>query len=261
MELKNELFLISGPCAVENKSICFEIADQVKEICADLGIQYIFKASFRKANRSSLNSFTGIGDEKAIQILADVKSKFDIPITTDVHTVQDVSRVAEVVDVIQIPAFLCRQTDLLIAAANSGKFVNIKKGQFMSPEAMKFAVDKVKLSGNQNVWLTERGTTFGFQDLVVDMRAIPKMKSIGVPVIMDCTHSLQEPNQSSGITGGDPSMIETIAKAATAAGANGLFIETHPDPSRALSDGKNMLPLNELESLLRKVKKVYKAVN
>lgn len=256
-----DLFLIAGPCAVEGRDVCFKIAESVKAIAEELNLNYIFKASFKKANRSSIHSFTGIGDEKAISILQEIKNELNLPITTDIHTIADIEKVQEVVDILQIPAFLCRQTDLLVAAAKSGKWVNIKKGQFMSPDSMKFAVDKITLSGNEKVLLTERGTTFGYQDLVVDMRSIPKMKSIGVPVVMDCTHSLQRPNQKEGVTGGDPSMISTMAYTAIAAGANGLFIETHPNPSEALSDGKNMLSLDMLKPILQKAQAIYKTIH
>ncbi len=257
---QDQFFLIAGPCAIESKDIAFEVAHAVKSMCDSLGIQYIFKGSYRKANRSSINSFTGIGDAKALQILAEVKEQLKIPVTTDIHTDEEAKWAAEVVDILQIPAFLCRQTKLIQAAAETGKIVNIKKGQFLSPEAMFFAAQKVIDSGNNQVMLTERGTTFGYSDLVVDFRSIPKMAKFNYPVIMDCTHSLQQPNQSSGITGGDPTMIETIAKAAIASGANGLFIETHPDPSTAKSDGANMLPLDQIEKLLIKLTKVFTAV-
>lgn len=256
-------FLIAGPCAIESEAQAFEIAEKVSAICDRLKIPYIFKASYRKANRSRLDSFTGIGDKEALEIIKAIGKKFEIPVTTDIHSVEEAKMAANYVDVLQIPAFLCRQTDLIVAAAKTGKVVNIKKGQFLSPESMEHAVKKVKDSGNTKVMLTERGTTFGYQDLVVDFRGIPTMKSFGVPVILDCTHSLQQPNQKAGVTGGRPEMIETIAKAGIAVGADGLFIETHPNPAEALSDGANMLPLNHLESLLdmltllRKAVKVY----
>ncbi|RMG85814.1 MAG: 3-deoxy-8-phosphooctulonate synthase [Bacteroidetes bacterium] len=256
-------FLIAGPCAIESEALAFEIAEKLVQVCDRLKIPLIFKGSYRKANRSRLDSFTGIGDEKALQILKEVGNAFQIPVTTDIHSAEEAARAAGFVDVLQIPAFLCRQTDILVAAAQTGKFVNIKKGQFLSPEAMKFAVDKVRQSGNRNVLLTERGTTFGYQDLVVDFRGIPTMKSFGVPVVLDCTHSLQQPNQSSGVTGGRPEMIETLAKAGIAVGVDGLFIETHPTPKTAKSDGANMLELSRLEplldqlTLLRKAVKVY----
>lgn len=255
----NKFFLIAGPCVVESKDICFKIAEQLAAITTELNIPFVFKASYKKANRSKLDSFTTIGEEKALQILADIKSHFNIPILTDVHETTDCKLVKEIVDVIQIPAFLCRQTDLLIAAAHTGKIVNVKKGQFVSGEAMQFAVNKIKNAGNEKVLLTERGTTFGYQDLVVDYRNLPIMQQYA-PVVMDVTHSLQQPNQTSGVTGGHPQMISTIAKAAIAAGADGLFIETHPQPAKALSDGANMLQLDLLESLLENLTLIRKAV-
>lgn len=253
-------FLLAGPCVIESKEILFETAKTLKEICNDLEINLIFKSSFTKANRSSIHSFTGIGNEKALSLLAETGAHFQVPLVTDIHTEEDANLAAQYVDVLQIPAFLCRQTSLLVAAAKTNKIVNIKKGQFLSPEAMQFAINKVTEQGNEKVMATERGTTFGYQDLVVDYRGIPIMKSFGKPVIMDCTHALQQPNQSSGITGGRPELIETIAKCAIAAGADGLFIETHPDPSKALSDGANMLPLHEIKSLLEKLIKIRKAI-
>lgn len=259
--MANKLLLISGPCAIENEEICFRVADTVSQLCKELSIDYVFKSSFKKANRTSVSSFTGIDFEEALSILSSVKSRFGIPVLTDVHEQAEVSRVAEVVDYLQIPSFLCRQTDLLVAAGKTGRHVNIKKGQFASSESMKFAVEKVRSTGNNKILLTERGTTFGYHDLVVDFRNIPQMQAFGVPVILDATHSLQQPNQSSGVTGGLPHLIETICKAGIAAGANGLFIETHPNPEKALSDGKNMLPLNDLRALLEKCLKVYEAVN
>jgi 2-dehydro-3-deoxyphosphooctonate aldolase (KDO 8-P synthase) len=252
-------FLIAGPCAIESEDLAFEVAGTVKEITDRLGIPYIFKGSYRKANRSRLDSFTGIGDEKALKILQKVGKELDLPVTTDIHSAAEAAMAAEYVDVLQIPAFLCRQTDLLVAAANTGKVVNIKKGQFLSADAMRFAVNKVLESGNENVWLCERGTTFGYTDLVVDFRGIPVMKTMA-PTVVDLTHSLQQPNQSTGVTGGKPQLIETIGKAAIAVGADGLFIETHPDPSKALSDGANMLPLNQLEALLEKLCRIHDAV-
>lgn len=257
---ENNFFLIAGPCVVESKELVEEVAGKVKEITERLKIPFIFKASFKKANRSRLDSFTGIGDEEALNIIEEAGKKIQLPTLTDIHTEQEAALAANYVDVLQIPAFLCRQTDLLVAAAKTGKFVNIKKGQFLSPEAMKFAIDKVKQSGNKNVMLTERGTTFGYQDLVVDFRGIPEMKAFGVPVVLDVTHSLQQPNQISGITGGKPELIETIAKAGIATGADGIFIEAHPDPSKAKSDGANMLALDKLENLLEKLLKVRRAV-
>lgn len=257
----NNFFLIAGPCVVENDTMPFEIAEKVNSICKKLQIPFIFKASYRKANRTSATSFTGIGDEKALQLIRAVGDKFHLPVTTDIHTAQEAALAAKYVDVLQIPAFLCRQTDLLLAAAATGKIVNVKKGQFVSGPAMKFAVDKIKLAGNDFVWLTERGNSFGYQDLIVDYRNITWMKEHYVPVIMDCTHSLQQPNQTSGVTGGNPQLIETIAKAAIAVGADGLFIETHPDPATAKSDGANMLRLDLLEPLLEKLVKLRAAVN
>ncbi|HEX8333012.1 MAG TPA: 3-deoxy-8-phosphooctulonate synthase [Segetibacter sp.] len=257
----NNFFLISGPCVVESEEIVMEVADKVYSICKNLGIPYVFKASYRKANRTSANSFTGIGDENAMNLIKKVGETYKLPTTSDIHAHEEAAPAAKYLDILQIPAFLCRQTDLLVAAAETGKIVNVKKGQFISGEAMKFAVDKIKKAGNEQVMLTERGNTFGYQDLVVDYRNIPVMKSHNVPVIMDCTHSLQQPNQSSGVTGGNPDLIGTIAKAAIATGANGLFIETHPNPSVAKSDGANMLHLNKLEQLLGELVKIRKAVS
>jgi 2-dehydro-3-deoxyphosphooctonate aldolase (KDO 8-P synthase) len=257
---KNNFFLIAGPCVVEGENLVMEVAEKVSGICQRLGIPYIFKASYRKANRTSASSFTGIGDEAALQLIQKVGEKFSIPTTTDIHAHEEAALAARYVDILQIPAFLCRQTDLLIAAAETGKIVNVKKGQFLNGPSMKFAVEKIKNAGNDKVGLIERGNTFGYQDLVVDYRNITWMKEIGVPVIMDCTHSLQQPNQSGGITGGDPSLIETIAKAAIATGADGLFIETHPNPSVAKSDGANMLRLDLLEPLLEKLVRLREAL-
>lgn len=251
--------LIAGPCAIEGEGMAHDIAGRIIEITDRLEIPYIFKGSYRKANRSRLDSFTGIGDEKALGILADVKAKHNIPTTTDIHLPSEAAMAAEAVDVLQIPAFLCRQTDLLVAAAKTGKVVNVKKGQFVSPAAMQFAVDKVKESGNDKCWLTERGTFFGFGDLVVDITGLPVMRQFA-PVVLDITHSLQQPNTTSGVTGGKPQMIETLAKAGVAAGIDGIFIETHPDPSIAKSDGANMLKLDLLEGLLEKLLKVHHAV-
>jgi len=256
----NNFFLLAGPCAIEGEDMAFEIAEKIKGITDKLEIPFVFKGSFRKANRSRLDSFTGIGDEKALNILKKVGEHFQIPTVTDIHTVEDAKKASEYVDVLQIPAFLCRQTDLLVAAANTGKVVNIKKGQFLSAESMQFAAQKVIDSGNKNVAITDRGTMFGYQDLIVDMRAIPTIKSFKLPVILDVTHSLQQPNQSSGVTGGKPQLIETIAKAGIAAGADGLFIETHPNPSTAKSDGANMLPLDQLENLLERLVRIRKAI-
>lgn len=252
--------LIAGPCAIEGEEMAFGIARQLTALCDKLEIPFIFKGSYRKANRSRLDSFTGIGDEKALRILRRIRDELSIPVLTDVHSVREATLAAAYVDVLQIPAFLCRQTDLLVAAAKTGRVVNIKKGQFMSPDAMRFAVDKVILSGGKAAWITERGTTFGYNDLIVDFRGIPQMQAFGQPVIMDCTHSLQQPNQSSGVTGGRPALIETIARAAIAVGADGLFIETHPNPALAKSDGANMLPLPQLEPLLHKLLSLHKAV-
>jgi len=258
---RNHFFLIAGPCAIESREMAFEIAEKVSGICDRLEIPYIFKGSYRKANRSRLDSFTGIGDDKALNILKEIGEKFDLPVTTDIHSEEEAAKAAHFVDILQIPAFLCRQTNLLVAAAKTGKFVNIKKGQFVSSDAMKFARDKVVQSGNNRVWLTERGTTFGYQDLVVDFRGIPQMQSFGAPVVLDCTHSLQQPNQASGVTGGNPEMIETIAKAGIAVGADGLFIETHPKPSEAKSDGANMLPIDRLDKILQRLLKIRQSLN
>ena len=258
---KDSFFLLAGPCVIENEQMALNIAEKIAGITEKLNIPYIFKGSYKKANRSKIDSFTGIGDEKALKILRKVGETFHIPVVTDIHETQDAAKAAEYVDVLQIPAFLCRQTDLLIAAAKTGKIVNIKKGQFLSPAAMRFAAMKVADSGNNQILLTERGSTFGYTDLVVDYRGIPEMQSFGYPVVMDATHSLQQPNQTSGVTGGLPQLIETIAKAAVAVGVDGFFIETHPQPSQALSDGANMLPLDLLESLLEKLVRIKKAVS
>lgn len=256
----NSFFLLAGPCVVESCEVLMQTADHLVAVCNRLQIPLVFKSSYTKANRSSIASFTGIGDEKALSLLAEVKAQYGIPLVTDIHTDDEAAMAAQYVDVLQIPAFLCRQTSLLVAAAKTGKVVNIKKGQFLSPEAMQFAVQKVVDSGNEQVMVTERGTTFGYQDLIVDYRGIPQMKQFGKPVIMDCTHALQQPNQSSGVTGGKPELIDTIASCAIAAGADGLFIETHPDPSKALSDGANMLPLQQIEPLLTKMQRIYQAI-
>ena len=253
-------FLIAGPCAIEGEEMAFEIADYVHGLCSRLKIPYIFKGSYRKANRSRLDSFSGIGDEKALRILKAIGDQYEIPVTTDIHTDEEAAMAAEYVDILQIPAFLCRQTSLLVAAADTGKVVNIKKGQFVSPEAMSFAMDKVKESGNDQVILTERGTTFGYQDLVIDYRGIPAMQSLGATVVLDCTHSLQQPNQSSGVTGGRPALIGAVARAGIAVGADGLFIETHPRPAEARSDGANMLPMDQLEALLERLVLIREAV-
>lgn len=254
-------FLLAGPCVIEGEEMAMKIAERIVAMTADRNIPYVFKGSYRKANRSRLDSFTGIGDENALRVLRRVRETFNIPVVTDIHSVEEAEMAAEYVDILQIPAFLCRQTDLLVAAAKTGRIVNIKKGQFLSPEAMKFAAEKVVSEGGAgNVMLTERGTTFGYQDLVVDFRGIPHMKSFGYPVVMDITHSLQQPNQTAGVTGGMPQMIETIAKAAIAVGADGLFIETHENPSVAKSDGANMLRLDLLEGLLDRLLRVRAAV-
>lgn len=253
-------FLICGPCVVESEELIMEVAEKVSAVCKNLGIPYIFKASYRKANRTSASSFTGIGDETALSMVKKVGEKFQLPTTSDIHAHEEAAMAAKYIDILQIPAFLCRQTDLLVAAAETGKIVNVKKGQFISGEAMKFAVQKIRKAGNDNVILTERGNTFGYQDLVVDFRNIPSMQSHDVPVVMDCTHSLQQPNLPGGVTGGNPQMISTIAQSAIAAGANGLFIESHPEPSVAKSDGANMLRLDLLEELLKKLVKIRKAV-
>lgn len=257
---ENSFFLIAGPCVVESEELVMEVAEKVSSICSNLGIPYIFKASYRKANRTSASSFTGIGDEHALAVVKKTGQKFKLPTTSDIHAHEEAAIAAQYIDILQIPAFLCRQTDLLLAAAETGKIVNIKKGQFISGPAMKFAVEKIRKAGNDKIILTERGNTFGYQDLVVDYRNIPWMKAHGVPVVMDCTHSLQQPNQTSGVTGGNPQLIETIAKAAIAAGADGLFIETHPNPAVAKSDGANMLRLELLEDLLKKLLKIRAAL-
>jgi 2-dehydro-3-deoxyphosphooctonate aldolase (KDO 8-P synthase) len=256
----NNFFLMAGPCVVENDTMALEIGRKINAICKTLEIPYVFKASYKKANRSRLDSFSGIGDLKALEIIHEVGKVLDIPVVTDIHSAEEAMLAAPYADVLQIPAFLCRQTDILVAAALTGKVVNIKKGQFLSAASMEFAVNKIKESGNHNVILTERGTTFGYQDLVVDFRGIPAMKKIGVPVVLDCTHSLQQPNQTTGITGGQPELIETMAKAGIATGVDGLFIETHPNPAKAKSDGENMLHLDLLEELLVKLVKIRKAV-
>lgn len=256
----DNFFLLAGPCVIEGEEMALRIAEHIVKVTDRLGIPYVFKGSYRKANRSRLDSFTGIGDEKALKVLEKVRQTFDTPVVTDIHAAQEAEMAAEYVDVLQIPAFLCRQTDLLVAAARTGKIVNIKKGQFLSPEAMRFAAEKVVEAGNDQVMLTERGTTFGYQDLVVDYRGIPEMQSFGYPVILDVTHSLQRPNQTSGVTGGMPQLIETIAKAGVAVGVDGLFMETHQDPSVAKSDGANMLKLDLLEGLLEKLVRIRKSL-
>ncbi len=257
---RSKFFLLAGTCVVESRDLTLRVAEKLVEITSRLGIPFVYKGSYRKANRSRLDSFTGIGDEKALEILGEVGRTFGVPIVTDIHEAHEATLAAEYVDVLQIPAFLCRQTDLLVAAAQTGKVVNIKKGQFMAPIAMKFASDKVRESGNDKVLLTERGSMFGYGDLVVDYRSIPEMQSYGCPVVMDVTHSLQQPNNTSGVTGGKPQLVETITKAAIAVGADGLFMETHPCPAEALSDGANMLPLDRVEALLRKALKIKEAI-
>lgn len=259
-EDRSNFFLLAGPCVVESEELVFEVARQIKEIAMKLDIDFVFKSSYKKANRSSLDSFTGIGDERALEILGEVKSRFGIPVITDVHSPKEAEMAGKVVDVLQIPAFLCRQTELLQAAADTGCIVNIKKGQFMSPEAMRFALDKVVQSGNDFPMVTERGVTFGYHELLVDIRAIPIMKQFGYPVVLDCTHANQQPNQVSGTTSGRPQFIDTLARAGVAVGVDGLFIETHPEPAQALSDGANMLPLHELEGLLRRLVKIRSAL-
>lgn len=253
-------FLLAGPCVIEGEEMAMRIAEKVSAMTRKLEIPYVFKGSYRKANRSRIDSFMGIGDEKALKILRKVSTEFGIPTVTDIHTAEEAEMAAAYVDVLQIPAFLCRQTDLLVAAARTGKIINIKKGQFLAPLAMQFAAAKVTEAGNPNVMLTERGTTFGYQDLVVDFRGIPEMQTLGFPVIVDATHSLQQPNQTSGVTGGMPRLIETIARAGIAVGADGLFIETHENPSVAKSDGANMLQLDLLESMLTRLVKIRAAV-
>ncbi len=252
--------LLAGPCVIEGEQMALQIAEHIVRIADKLRIPYVFKGSYRKANRSRIDSFTGIGDERALEILRKVGETFGIPVVTDIHTAEEAVMAAPYVDILQIPAFLCRQTDLLVAAARTGKVVNIKKGQFVAPEAMRFAAQKVAESGNDKVMLTERGTTFGYQDLIVDFRGIPEMQQTGYPVILDVTHSLQRPNQATGITGGMPQMIETLARAGVAVGVDGLFMETHPDPSQAKSDGANMLRLDLLEGLLERLVEIRKVV-
>lgn len=259
-ENQRNFFLIAGPCVVEGEEITMQIAREIKTVCEELSIPFLFKASYKKANRSSLRSFTGIGNDKALAVLKKVKTEFDLPIVTDIHTEEEADLAAQVADVLQIPAFLCRQTDLLVAAAKTGCYVNIKKGQFLSPEAMQFAVEKVRDAGNNKVMVTERGSSFGYQDLIVDFRGVKALQANNCPVILDCTHALQQPNQSKGVTGGRPDLIETIAKAGVAVGFDGLFMETHPNPQQALSDGANMLPLSELKPLLTKLLKIRSAI-
>jgi len=257
----NNFLLIAGPCVVESEENVLQIAEHLVKLSDKYHLPYVFKASYRKANRSKIDSFSGIGDEKALRILADIRKRFSIPVITDIHNPDEAATAAQYVDILQIPAFLCRQTDLLVAAAKTGKWINIKKGQFLSGASMKFAVDKVSDSGNNRIMLTDRGNMFGYQDIVVDFRNIPVMQNIGVPVIMDITHSLQQPNQEAGVSGGIPEMIETIGKAAISTGADGIFIETHPDPANAKSDGANMLNLSGMDSLLNKLVAIRKTIN
>ncbi len=257
----DNFFLLAGPCVIEGEKMALDIAETIIETTSRLGIPYVFKGSYRKANRSRIDSFTGIGDLEALRILAKVKSEFGCPVVTDIHLPEEAEMAAQYVDILQIPAFLCRQTDLLVAAARTGKAVNIKKGQFLSPEAMQFAVQKVRDAGNDDVAVTERGVSFGYQDLIVDYRGIPEMQKFGCPVILDATHSLQQPNQPKGVTGGRPDLIETIARAGIAVGVDGLFIETHQNPSVAKSDGANMLPLAQLPELLRRLTAIRQTIN
>ena len=265
IELKNNpagnFFLLAGPCVIEGEEMAMRIAERVVKITEALQIPYVFKGSYRKANRSRLDSFTGIGDEKALKVLKKVHDTFGVPTVTDIHSADEAEMAAEYADILQIPAFLCRQTDLLVAAAKTGRAINIKKGQFLAPEAMAFAAGKVHDAGNPNILLTDRGTTFGYHDLIVDMRSIPTMQALGYPVVMDITHSLQQPNTTSGVTGGLPSMIETIARASVAVGTDGLFIETHPNPAEAKSDGANMLPLDRFEGLLTRLCRIRETIN
>lgn len=260
-KLRNDrFFLFAGPCVIENEETPFLVAEKLVQLTRQYEIPFVFKGSYRKANRSRIDSFTGIGDEKALGILRKIATTYHIPVVTDIHSAEEAALAAPYVDVLQIPAFLCRQTELLIAAAKTGKIVNIKKGQFLSGSAMKFAAEKIRQSGNEKVMLTERGNMFGYQDLVVDYRNIPAMQETGAPVIMDITHALQQPNQESGVTGGQPELISLIGKAAIASGADGIFIETHPDPANAKSDGANMLKLDYFERLLVQLIKVREAV-
>lgn len=257
----NNFFLLAGPCVIEGEEMAMDIAEKAVTATSELNIPYVFKGSYRKANRSRIDSFTGIGDIEALKILRKVKEYFNIPVVTDIHNAEEATIAAEYVDILQIPAFLCRQTDLLVAAAQTGKFVNIKKGQFLSPEAMRFAVQKVRDAGNNQVAITERGTTFGYQDLIVDYRGIPEMQKCDCPVILDVTHSLQQPNQTVGVTGGRPDLIETVARAGISVGVDGLFIETHQNPAIAKSDGANMLKLDLLPELLYKLTKIKETIN
>lgn len=260
LKSSSNFFLLAGPCVIEGEEMALDIAEKAVAITERLGVPYVFKGSYRKANRSRIDSFTGIGDEKALQILRKVADTFHVPVVTDIHTAEEADMAAQYVDVLQIPAFLCRQTDLLVAAARTGRMVNIKKGQFLSPEAMQFAVQKVRDAGNDDVAVTERGTTFGYQDLIVDFRGIPVMQQYA-PVIVDVTHSLQQPNQSAGVTGGRPELIETLARAAVATGCDGIFLETHQNPKEAKSDGANMLRLDLLDGLLTRLTMLKKTIN
>ena len=260
LQSSSNFFLLAGPCVIEGEEMALRIAERVVKMTDRLKIPYVFKGSYRKANRSRIDSFTGIGDEKALRVLEKVRATFGVPVVTDIHAATEAAMAAEYVDILQIPAFLCRQTDLLVAAAKTGKIVNIKKGQFLSPGAMRFAADKVVEAGNSQVMLTERGTTFGYTDLVVDYRGIPEMQAFGHPVILDVTHSLQQPNQTSGVTGGMPQLIETVAKAGVAVGVDGLFMETHEHPAVAKSDGANMLQLDLLEGLLERLVRIRQAI-
>jgi 2-dehydro-3-deoxyphosphooctonate aldolase (KDO 8-P synthase) len=257
----DNFFLIAGPCVVEGRDICFSVAESIIKITDKLNMPYIFKASYKKANRTKLDSFAGIGDIKALEILKEIKEKLEVPVLTDIHSVDEAKLAAQYVDVLQIPAFLCRQTELLVAAAKTGKAINIKKGQFMSPESMKYAADKVILSGNNKVMLTERGTMFGYQDLIIDYRGIIEMKRMNLPVVLDITHSLQQPNLSAGVSGGRPELVETIARAGIAIGVDGLFLETHPEPARAKSDGLSMIELSGLDNLLAKLVKIRACIS
>ena len=256
-----QFFLLAGPCAIEGEEMALRIAEEIKRVTDKLQIPFVFKGSYRKANRSRIDSFAGIGDEKALKILRKVSETFDVPTITDIHAASEAAMAAEYVDVLQIPAFLCRQTDLLVAAAETGKLINIKKGQFLAPEAMRFAVDKVRDAGNPQVMVTDRGTMFGYQDMIIDYRGIPAMQAFQVPVVLDITHSLQQPNQSSGVTGGKPQLIETVASAGAAVGVDGFFLETHHDPANAKSDGANMLRLDLLEGLLTKLSAIRSTIN
>jgi 2-dehydro-3-deoxyphosphooctonate aldolase (KDO 8-P synthase) len=253
-------FLIAGPCVIESRELCFEVAERITAITNKLKIPYVFKSSYKKANRSKLDSFTGIGDKAALDILKEIRKQFNVPVLTDIHSAEEAYFASQYADVLQIPAFLCRQTDLLVAAAKTGKTINVKKGQFLAPESMKFVVEKIMESGNHNIILTDRGTMFGYNDLIVDFRGLVEMRRLKFPVVLDITHSLQQPNQQTGISGGKPELIETMARAAIAIGVDGIFIETHPEPMLAKSDGANMLKLDLLEHLLEKLVKIRKTI-